>query len=91
MLRKKLFRIGLSCAVATVMLLGLMTVTHAAKRVVNLAGWGAKSGVLRSFGVNSEAVYHAAIKEVNDAGGIKMGDGAMAKIELTYYDSACNS
>ncbi len=91
MLRKKLFRIGLSCAVATGMLLGLLTVTHAAERVVHLAGWGAKSGVLRSFGVNSEAVYHAAIKEVNDAGGIKMGDGTMAKMELAYYDSACNA
>jgi branched-chain amino acid transport system substrate-binding protein len=91
MLRKKLFRIGLSCAVAAGILLGIMTVTHAAQRVVHLAGWGAKSGVLRSFGVNSEAVYHAAIKAVNDAGGIKMGDGTMAKIELAYYDSACSA
>ena len=91
MLRKKLFRIGLSCAVVTGMLLGLMAVTYAAERVVYLAGWGAKSGVLRSFGVNSEAVYKAAIKEVNDAGGIKMGDGTMEKIKLTYYDSACSA
>ncbi len=63
----------------------------AAERTVKLAGWGAKSGPLRSFGVNSEAVLKAAIKAVNDAGGIKMGDGVMAKIELAYFDSACNA
>ena len=40
----------------------------AAERTVKLAGWGAKSGPLRSFGVNSEAVLNAAIKAVNDAG-----------------------
>jgi branched-chain amino acid transport system substrate-binding protein len=41
--------------------------------------------------VKSEAVLNAAIKSVNDAGGIKMGDGVMAKIELEYFDSACNA
>ncbi len=45
MLRKKLFRIGLSCAVAAGMLLGIMTVTHAAERVVHLAG-AAKSEII---------------------------------------------
>ena len=63
----------------------------AAERTVQLAGWGAKSGPLRSFGVNSEAVLNAAIQAVNDAGGVKMGDGVMAKIELSYFDSACNA
>lgn len=63
----------------------------AAERTVKLAGWGAKSGPLRSFGVNSHAVLNAAIKAVNDAGGVKMGDGVMAKIELAYFDSACNA
>ena len=67
------------------------TIVSAAERTVHLAGWGAKSGPLRSFGVNSEAVLNAAIKAVNDAGGIKMGDGVMAKIELAYFDSACNA
>ena len=63
----------------------------AGDRTVHLAGWGAKSGPLRSFGVNSEAVLKAAIKTVNDAGGITMGDGVKAKIKLDYYDSACNA
>jgi branched-chain amino acid transport system substrate-binding protein len=63
----------------------------AAERTVQLAGWGAKSGPLRSFGVNSEAVLNAAIQAVNDAGGVKMGDGVMAKMELSYFDSACSA
>lgn len=63
----------------------------AAERTVKLAGWGAKSGPLRSFGVNSLAVLEAAIKAVNDAGGVKMGDGVMAKMELAYFDSACKA
>ncbi len=63
----------------------------AAERTVKIAGWGAKSGPLRSFGVNSEAVLKAAVKAINDSGGVKLGDGAMAKMEFTYYDSACNA
>ena len=50
-----------------------------------------KSGPLRSFGVNSEAVLTAAVQAINDAGGVKLGDGTMAPMELTYYDSACNA
>jgi branched-chain amino acid transport system substrate-binding protein len=91
MLRKKMFRLGMSSAVAAGLFLGLMTVAHAEDRVVRLTAWGAKSGPLISFGVNSEAVYKAAVKTVNDAGGIKMGDGIMAKIDFTFYDSACNA
>lgn len=79
-----------SAAVAAVALTG-QTTASAAERSVHLAGWGAKSGPLRSFGVNSEAVLNAAIQSLNDAGGIKMGDGVMAKVELDYYDSACNA
>lgn len=75
-------------AVATVTLPGTGA---AAERTVKLAGWGAKSGPLRSFGVNSEAVLKAAVKAINDAGGVKLGDGTMAKMEMTYYDSACKA
>ena len=66
-------------------------VSAAAERTVKIAGWGAKSGPLRSFGVNSEAVLTAAVQSINDAGGVKLGDGTMARMEFTYYDSACNA
>jgi branched-chain amino acid transport system substrate-binding protein len=80
-------------ATAALAVTAVMTpgVTAAAERTVQLAGWGAKSGPLRSFGVNSEAVLKAAIQAVNDAGGVKMGDSVMAKMELSYFDSACNA
>jgi branched-chain amino acid transport system substrate-binding protein len=85
----------LTAIVATAVFAGaaalMPTISAAAERTVQLAGWGAKSGPLRSFGVNSEAVLNAAIQAVNDAGGIKMGDGVMAMIELSYFDSACNA
>ena len=76
-------------AAASIMVLGQPAA--GAERTVKIAGWGAKSGPLRSFGVNSEAVLKAAVKAINDSGGVKLGDGTMAKMEFTYYDSACNA
>ncbi len=90
MLKARILRFGLGGVVIAAMAL-VATAGYAAERTVKLAGWGAKSGPLRSFGVNSEAVLNAAVKAVNDAGGVKMGDGVMAKIELAYFDSACNA
>ena len=58
---------------------------------INIAGWGAKSGPLRSFGINSEAIIKAAIDRVNENGGVKLADGSMAKMSYDYYDSACNA
>ena len=76
-------------AAASIMVLGQPAA--GAERTVKIAGWGAKSGPLRSFGVNSEAVLKAAVKAINDSGGVKLGDGTMADMELTYHDSACNA
>jgi len=81
----------LTALVAAASILALGQPVAAAERTVKIAGWGAKSGPLRSFGVNSEAVLKAAVKSINDAGGVKLGDGTMAKMESTYYDSACNA
>lgn len=62
-----------------------------AETTINIAGWGAKSGPLRSFGVNSEAVLKAAVADVNENGGVKLADGTSAKLVYEYYDSACNA
>ncbi len=79
-----------SVAAATLITFGQPTFASS-ERTVKIAGWGAKSGPLRSFGVNSEAVLTAAVKSINDAGGVKLGDGTMVPMEFTYYDSACNA
>jgi len=63
----------------------------AAERAVHIAGFGAKSGVVRSFGVNTEAVMRGAIDKINSAGGVKLGDGTMAMIEMSFDDDRCNA
>lgn len=63
----------------------------AEERKVNIAGFGAKSGVVRSFGVNTEAVMRAAAEQINSSGGVKLADGASGMIEVSFYDDRCNA
>lgn len=81
----------LAPAIAAVAALGLVAESSAQERVIKITGFGAKSGVVRSFGVNTEAVMRAAAKQVNDSGGVKLGDGAVGKIEVTFLDDRCNA
>jgi len=64
---------------------------EAADRTVKIAGFGAKSGVVRSFGVNTEAVMRAAAKAINDGGGVRLADGSMAPMEVSFDDDRCNA
>lgn len=63
----------------------------AQERMIKIYGFGAKSGVVRSFGINSEAAMKAAADEINKAGGIKLGDGAKGKVEVEFLDDRCNA
>ncbi|MGH7908647.1 MAG: ABC transporter substrate-binding protein, partial [Thermodesulfobacteriota bacterium] len=63
----------------------------AQERTVKIAGFGAHSGVVRSFGVNAWAVMRAAADEINAKGGVKLKDGSKAKIEVSYDDDKCNA
>ena len=63
----------------------------AQERTVKIAAFGAKSGVVRSFGINSEAAIRAAADEINKAGGVKLGDGTKAKMVTEFYDDRCNA
>lgn len=60
-------------------------------RTVKITGFGAKSGVVRVFGVNSEAALKAAAEEINKAGGVTLGDGAKAKFAIDFLDDRCNA
>ena len=60
-------------------------------RTVTIKGFGAKSGVVRSFGVNSEAAMRAAAELINKEGGVKLGDGATGKIEVEFLDDRCTA
>ncbi len=78
-------------AVAAAAMLGVAASSVAAERTVKIAGFGAKSGVVRSFGVNTEAVMRAAADNINKNGGVKLGDGATGKIEITFEAERCNA
>lgn len=80
----------LALAVAAFPLLSAGQV-NAEERVVKIAGFGALSGVLRPFGVNSQAAMLAAAERINEQGGVKLGDGATAKMVVEYFDDRCNA
>ena len=63
----------------------------AQERTVKITGFGAKSGVVRVFGINSEAALKAAAEEINKAGGVTLGDGTKAKIAIEFLDDRCNA
>jgi branched-chain amino acid transport system substrate-binding protein len=67
------------------------TGTLAQEKTIKIAGFGAKSGVVRSFGINSEAAMLAAADQINKAGGIRLADGSKAKIRIDYYDDRCTA
>jgi len=60
-------------------------------QTIKIAGFGAKSGVVRSFGINSEAALLAAADVINKAGGVKLADGSKAKMVVEFYDDRCNA
>ncbi|MDH5211892.1 MAG: ABC transporter substrate-binding protein [Betaproteobacteria bacterium] len=78
----------LALAVALALTAG---VAHAQDKTIKIAGFGAQSGPVRSFGVNSEAALRAAADVVNKAGGVKLADGSKAKIAIEFYDDRCNA
>ena len=60
-------------------------------RTVKITGFGAKSGVVRSFGINSEAAMLAAADVINKQGGVMLADGSRAKIEVEFLDDRCTA
>ena len=76
-------------AVATTVVLA--TPAMAQERTLKIYGLGAKSGVVRIFGLNSEAAMKAAADQINKAGGVTMGDGVKAKLVIEYLDDRCNA
>jgi branched-chain amino acid transport system substrate-binding protein len=67
------------------------TPSLAQERTVKITGFGAKSGVVRIFGVNSEAALKAAAEAINNAGGVTLGDGSKGKFAIEFLDDRCNA
>jgi branched-chain amino acid transport system substrate-binding protein len=64
---------------------------YAQDKTIKIAGFGAKSGVVRSFGVNSEAAMLAAAEVINKQGGVRLADGSKAKMVVEFYDDRCTA
>ena len=78
-------------AMGTIAAFGFATPVSAQERTVKITGFGAKSGVVRVFGINSEAALKAAAEQINNAGGVTLGDGSKAKITVEFLDDRCNA
>jgi branched-chain amino acid transport system substrate-binding protein len=63
----------------------------AQEKTIKISGFGAKTGVVRGFGINSEAALLAAAEVINKAGGVKLADGSKAKMVVDFYDDRCNA
>jgi branched-chain amino acid transport system substrate-binding protein len=63
----------------------------AQEKTIKISGFGAKTGPVRMFGVNSEAALLAAADVINKAGGVKLADGSTAKMVVDFYDDRCNA
>ncbi len=87
--RKALVR-GVAAA-ATLTMLSVASGAAAQERSVVITGFGAKSGVVRSFGVNSEAALLAAADQINKTGGVKLGDGVRGRVQIEFLDDRCNA
>ena len=63
----------------------------AQEKTIKIAGFGAKSGVVRGFGINSEAAMLAAADQINKAGGVQLADGSKAKFAVEFLDDRCTA
>lgn len=60
-----------------------------AARWIHLGAFGALSGPVQSFGRNSWAALRAATDSVNQAGGVRLGNGATGYLRVSYADDHC--
>ena len=85
---------GVVAGVAGLVAAGVLTLGAAPPATgakIKIAWVGTKSGVIRSFGINSEAMLKAAIEEINKKGGVKVADGSQVKIEWASFDTRCDA
>jgi branched-chain amino acid transport system substrate-binding protein len=83
--------VALGASLVALAALAVAPPASAQERTVKITGFGAKSGVVRVFGINSEAAMKAAAEEINRSGGVTLGDGSKAKISVEFLDDRCNA
>jgi branched-chain amino acid transport system substrate-binding protein len=83
--------LALAVAAAFAATLSFPGSTLAQEKTIKIAGFAAKSGVVRSFGVNSEAAMLAAAEIINKQGGVRLADGSKAKMVVEFLDDRCSA
>ena len=78
-------------AIALAVSLAASGAALAQEKTIKIAGFGAKTGAVRSFGINSEAAMLAAADVINKQGGVRLADGSKAKLAVEYYDDRCTA
>jgi branched-chain amino acid transport system substrate-binding protein len=78
-------------ALAVALALGATGAAVAQEKTLTIPGFGAKTGPVRSFGVNSEAAMRAAADVINKQGGVRLADGSKAKLAVEFYDDRCTA
>lgn len=87
----KLHHKSIATTISFIASMGIASASFAEDRVIQIAGIGTLSGVIRSFGINSQAALGAATDKINQAGGIPLADGTTGKFQVTFYDDRCNA
>jgi branched-chain amino acid transport system substrate-binding protein len=57
---------------------------------ISLRAFGALTGPVKSFGINSRAALNAASSQIDHAGGVHLADGSIGHFSIEYSDDHCN-
>jgi branched-chain amino acid transport system substrate-binding protein len=68
-----------------------LSLAQAADRPIKVSAFGALTGPVKSFGINSRAALEAAADRINREGGVKLGDGTVGQFEISYSDDHCKA
>jgi branched-chain amino acid transport system substrate-binding protein len=89
-MRMRKLTVGLAAAVLVAA--SMSSAANAAEEVqIPFGAFWVQTGVFKSFGVNSKAVYESFVEELHSNGGVKLKDGRIGKISTKFYDSGCNA
>ena len=80
--------------VVSLLVLAVMTGTCCAQQratAIKVAAFGALSGPVKSFGINSRAALRAAAQRIDQSGGVKLADGSVGHFDISYTDDHCNA
>ncbi len=80
----------LSLLVFAVIMVGTCSAQQRATSI-KISAFGALTGPVKSFGINSRAALLAASRRIDQAGGVKLADGSIGHFEISYADDHCKA